>query len=487
MSPLSAVLGPCCAWFMLHWRQKLRGPNLCGDGPRREPVPPVMKRAQAWGLRTRWRAFCQRVRRPLLRCVGALTFTACLAGGTTMAALPSWPALGVAYGATYALAWAQENSHGAHCRATTTVAVATVTAKLLSVWHASITTLALLICPAPWLWWPKCQAEAPQRRREKAEKEAEAKRIATEKQERQELERKRQQAADAENRRLAENEVVAEQMHSTSVHTGGTSMNVAPQQTVTLYLPRDEIVASKSIPYQSDAYVGAAWRCDGRVLKELIALVQDAAATDSPARLVRGTDGVEVSFVRCDVSRVDLECRGINARQVLGAIRKKMVPLTDAVVWVENNVALAGDSTQHSRLLDASTREEEAETRLREAADRECKRKQEELERAEAADRERMRKQEAVERVADAKATSTGHAKRFRYDLLEANCFDTKIKNARSERELAKTNASGSTMPSRRRALTKRCPVVVESMYESRLYHRFQSRFYGEQYGQIPC
>ena len=43
------------------------------------------------------------------------------------------------------------------------------------------------------------------------------------------------------------------------------------------------------------------------------------------------------------------------------------------------------------------------------------------------------------------------------------------------------------TMPSRRRALTKRCPVVVESMYESRLYHRFQSRFYGEQYGQISC
>ena len=502
---------------MMQWRQRLRGPNLCGDGPRREPVHPVMRRGHTWGLRTRWRAFCQRVWRPLLRCVGALTFTACLAGGTTMAALPPWPALGVAYGATYALALAQENSHGTHCRATTTVAVATVTAKLLSVWHASITTLALLICPAHWLWWPKRQAEAPHtsdaraqamearavneaeaRRREKAEKEAEAKRIATDKQERQELERKRQQAADAENRRLAENEVVAEQMHSTSVHTGGTSMNVAPQQTVTLYLPRDEIVASKSIPYQSDAYVGAAWRCDGRVLKELIALVQDAAATDSPARLVRGTDGVEVSFVRCDVSRVDLECRGINAHQVLGAIRKKMVPLTDADVWVENNVALAGDSTQHSRLLDASTREDEAETRLREAADRECKRKQEELETAEAADRERMRKQEAVERAADAKATSTGHAKRVRYDLLEANCFDTKIKNARSDCELAKANAStlthknsdpasGPTMPSRRRALTKRCPVVVETLYESRLFHRFQSRFYGEQYGQIPC
>ena len=164
-----------------------------------------------------------------------------------------------------------------------------------------------------------------------------------------------------------------------------------------------------------------------------------------------------------------------------------MVPLTDADVWDENNVALAGDSTQHSRLLDASTREEEAETRLREAADRECKRKQEELERAEAADRERMRKQEAVERAADAKATSTGHAKRFRYDQLEANCFDTKIKNARSDQELAKANASGPTMPSRRRALTKRCPVVAESMYESRLYHRFQSRFYGQQYGQVPC
>ena len=109
-----------------------------------------------------------------------------------------------------------------------------------------------------------------------------------------------------------------------------------------------------------------------------------------------------------------------------------------------------------------------------------------------------MRKQEAVERAADAKATSTGHAKRVRYDLLEANCFDTKIKNARSDCELAKANAStlthknsdrasGPTMPSRRRALTKRCPVVVETLYESRLFHRFQSRFYGEQYGQIPC
>ena len=258
-------------------------------------------------------------------------------------------------------------------------------------------------------------------------------------------------------------------------------MNVAPQQTVTLYLPKDEIVASKSIPYQSDAYVGAAWRCDGRVLKELIALVQDAAATDSPARLVRGSDGVEVSFVRCDVSRDDLECRGINARQVLGAIRKKMVPLTDADVWDENNVALAGDSTQHSRLLVASTREEEAETRLREASDRECK-----------------RKQEAVERAVDAKATSTDHAKRFRYDLLEAKCSDTKIKNTRSDRELAKANAStlthmysdrasGPIMPLRRRASTKRCPVVAETLYESRLFHRFQSRFYGEQYGQIPC
>ena len=107
------------------------------------------------GLRTRWRLFCQRVRRPLLRSVGALTFTACLAGGTTMAAMPPWPALAVAYGVTYALARAQKLSHGAHCRATTTVAVATVTAKLLSVRHASIATLALLICPVHWLWWPK--------------------------------------------------------------------------------------------------------------------------------------------------------------------------------------------------------------------------------------------------------------------------------------------------------------------------------------------
>ena len=47
-SPLSAVLGPCCVWIMLQWRQKLRGPNLCGDGLRREPVPPVARRSQAW-------------------------------------------------------------------------------------------------------------------------------------------------------------------------------------------------------------------------------------------------------------------------------------------------------------------------------------------------------------------------------------------------------------------------------------------------------
>ena len=47
-SPLSAVLGPCCVWIMLQWRQKLRGPNLCGDGLRREPVPLVARRSQAW-------------------------------------------------------------------------------------------------------------------------------------------------------------------------------------------------------------------------------------------------------------------------------------------------------------------------------------------------------------------------------------------------------------------------------------------------------
>ena len=122
--------------------------------------------------------------------------------------------------------------------------------------------------------------------------------------------------------------------------TAATPLN----QTVTLYLPSvDGHIISGTMQYQSDAYVGTQWNCDGHVLKEFTDLVQNAVVRDSPIKFVRGTDNVKVSFVRCDVRREDLESRGIsgsNARHILSVVRNTMVTLTDADVWESNNRAL---------------------------------------------------------------------------------------------------------------------------------------------------
>ena len=222
----------------------------------------------------------------------------------------------------------------------------------------------------------------------------------------------------------------------------------APHPTITLYLPRDEIVASKTIPYQSADHVGATWRCDGRTLKEFTALAQEALVTDSPARLVRGEDGVEVGFVRCDIRRDALESRGINARHVLGAVRKILVPLTNAGVWDENNVALA----------------------------------------AEDADKSSGQSKESTPPPGPSAAAASGAHNAQPSRGLQAAATGSSgappnLQVAHLDRELANMDAkysdrtSGPTIPSRRRALTKRSPVAIDTLYESRLFHRFQSRF----------
>ena len=537
------VAAQCCTWAMLcmdyaavatetTWPEPLwRRPEAGACASCCEKEPGV-------GLRTRWRLFCQRVRRPLLRSVGALTFTACLAGGTTMAAMPPWPALAVAYGVTYALAKTQKLSHGAHCRATTTVAVATVTAKLLSVRHASIATLALLICPVHWLWWPKRLADDKPaeliRATERKISAASNTGIYISKPMRRPLRghdasakpeppqpplavpgppmndllllsgpsvsslptQDDDSAADETEQTLASMPqplTCNSQLASSSAgdRVGATSSlqhvidceSSAPHPTITLYLPRDEIVASKTIPYQSADHVGAAWRCDGRVLKEFTALAQDALVTDSPARLVRGEDGVEVGFVRCDIRRDALESRGINARHVLGAVRKILVPLTNAGVWDENNVALAADSIRHCSPLSATTAVDTSAVPAPAAED---------------ADKASgLSKEPTPPPGPSAAAASGAHSAQTSGGLQAATTGSSgappNLQVAHLDRELANTDAkysdraSGPTIPSRRRALTKRRPVGVDTLYESRLFHRFQSRFYGEQYGQISC
>ena len=479
----------------MQWRQKLRDPNLCGDGLRREPMSPVMRWSQAWGLCTWWRSFCQCVRRPLLRCVGALTFTACLAGGTTMAALPPWPALAVAYGVTYVLARAQKFSHGAHCRATTTVAVATATAKLLSGWHASIVALALLNCPVHWLWWPKRRADVEPgeliRANERKISAALNTGIYTSRPMRRPLSghdaTQDDDSAAGEtvqtNASMPQPLTCTSQLASSSAgdRVGATSSPQhvvdcefsAPHPTITLYLPRDEIVASKTIPYQSADHVGATWRCDGRTLKEFTALAQEALVTDSPARLVRGEDGVEVGFVRCDIRRDALESRGINARHVLGAVRKILVPLTNAGVWDENNVALAADSIRHCSSLSATTVVDTSAVLAPAAED---------------ADKSSGQSKESTPPPGPSAAAASGaHSAQPSRGLQAAATGSSgappNLQVAHLDRELANMDAkysdrtSGPTIPSRRRALTKRSPVAIDTLYESRLFHRFQSRF----------
>ena len=149
---MTAVLTPCCAWLL--WRWLLRVPSLCDDGVGCEHESPVEVRRQACKLHTRWRWCCRRAQQPVSRGIGGFAFGVCLAGARITALIPPSLALIASYGVTYALARVLERSHGAHCRAATTIAATAMTAWMASGRHAVLAAIVLSRCQATWLWWP---------------------------------------------------------------------------------------------------------------------------------------------------------------------------------------------------------------------------------------------------------------------------------------------------------------------------------------------